>query len=442
VITTRTKVQLVVFAIITVLGIAYVGAKYAQLGRLFYSDSYQVTAHFPDSGGIFAGGEVTYRGVEVGEVKRLTLTDQGVDVVMDISKSYDEIPADALAVVGNRSAVGEQYVELQPQRKQGPYLHQGSQIAEKDTATPIQTDVLLTDISNTVESVDKASLKTTVDELGAAFGGTGTDLQRIIDSGNSFINTANDNFDLTTDLIRDGNTVLHGQIDSESAIRNFSSQLQLFSSVLAGSDPDLRKLINTGDDAAVQLQQFIADNGVELGDLINNLVTTGNVVVKHLDGVKQLLVIYPYVVEGGFTVVSKTPETGLYDAHFGLILTTQPVCHNGYQSTVTRPPQDGANEPMNVDAHCAEPASESNARGAQNIPNRAPASYAQAQQSPVIGSYDPTTKKFSWGDPTQADGSGKQAATGLESTGTVAPATLGEESWKWLFLQPLTSSQE
>ena len=72
---------------------------------------------------------------------------------------------------------------------------------------------------------------------------------------------------------------------------------------------------------------------VELGELINNLVTTGEVVVKHLDGIEQLLVIYPYVVEGGFTVVSKSPGTGLYDAHFGMILTTEPhVCHEGYEA--------------------------------------------------------------------------------------------------------------
>ncbi len=59
-------------------------------------------------------------------------------------------------------------------------------------------------------------------------------------------------------------------------------------------------------------------------------------VVKHLDGIKQILVIYPYVVEGGFTVVSKSPDTGLYDAHFGLILTTNPVCHRA-----TRAPTPG-----------------------------------------------------------------------------------------------------
>jgi len=436
VITRRTKIQLMIFVVITLLGVTFVGARYAQLDKAFYDDNYTVTVHLADSGGIFAGSEVTYRGVSVGKVHKLVLTDAGVNAVLDVDNGYDEIPADALAVVGNRSAVGEQYIELQPQRDDGPYLHNGSVIDVKDTQLPIATDTLLTNLSNTVESVNKEDLKTTIDELGAAFGGTGEDLQRIIDTGNSFIDTANDNFDVTTALIRDSNTVLHGQIDSESAIRNFSSQLQAFSSVLAGADPDLRNLIDTGGVAANQLRTFLEQNQVELGDLINNLVTTGDVIVKHLDGIKQVLVVYPYVVEGGFTVVSKSPDTGLYDAHFGMILTTQKVCHKGYGTTDTRVPQDGSNRPMNENARCDEPASESNARGSQNAPQRAPASYAEAADSPVVASYDPDTGKLTWGDPTATD------AAALSPTGSVAPLSLGEESWKWLFLQPLTSGQE
>jgi phospholipid/cholesterol/gamma-HCH transport system substrate-binding protein len=302
-----------------------------------------------------------------------------------------------------------------------------------DTRTPLPTQKLLGDISNTVESVNRKSLRTTVHELGQAFGGTGQDLQQIIDTGTAFIHEANRNFDVTTALIRDSNTVLHGQIDSDSAIRNFSAQLQAFSSVLAGADPDLRRLIDTGGVAATQLRTFLEDNRVELGDLINNLVTTGDVVVKHLDGIKQLLVLYPYVVEGGFTVVSKTPETGLYDAHFGMVITKQPVCHQGYESTDTRPPQDGSNRPMNVDAHCAESAATSNARGAQNAPRRAPVSYTD---QPVVAAYDPATNGLTWGDPSAT------GADGAATPGTVAPPTLGEESWKWLFLQPLTNGQE
>ena len=202
-ITRRTRIQLLVFVVITLLGVSYVGARYARLDRLVLDDHYTVVAHFADSGGIFAGGEVSYRGVQVGRVGKLEVTDGGVDVLLDIDNGYDDIPADALAVVGNRSAVGEQYVELQPQTDSAPYLQDGSQIARDDTRTPIATQKLLGDISDTVESVDKQALRTTVGELGQAFGGTGKDLQRIIDTGNAFIREANANFDTTTALIRD-----------------------------------------------------------------------------------------------------------------------------------------------------------------------------------------------------------------------------------------------
>jgi len=416
-----TKIQLLVFVIITLVGVSFVGARYARLDRLVVDDTYTVVAHFSESGGIFADAEVTYRGVKVGQVEELRLTDGGVDVRLSIDKDYDAIPADAVALVGNRSAVGEQYVELQPQSDSKPYLVEDSEIAPENTQTPIQTKTLLTNLSNTVESVDKDALRTTVSELGAAFAGTGEDLRRIIDTGNAFIEDANANFDTTTALIRDGNIVLRGQVASASAIRNFASKLSLFSSTLAASDRDLRKVIDSGSMAARDLRRFLEENKVDLAELVNNLVTTGEVVVKHLDGIEQVLVLYPYVVEGGFTVAAKSPDTGLFDAHFGLIeQSNPPVCTRGYESTDRRPPQDGSNRPMNFQAHCAEPATESNARGAQHAPR--------------AGAFvDPSTGEVTWGSRTPS---------GLSNPGSVAPSTLGEESWKWLYLQPLTTTRE
>ena len=80
-------------------------------------------------------------------------------------------------------------------------------------------------------------------------------------------------------------------------------------------------MIDSGSATAIELRTFLEDNEVDLAELINSLVTTGEIVVKHLDGVEQVLVVYPYVVEGGFTVVAKDPATGRYDAHFGMVLT-------------------------------------------------------------------------------------------------------------------------
>lgn len=427
-ITRRTKVQLMVFVLITLLGVSFVGARYARLDRLVWDDTYTVVAHFQESGGIFQGAEVDWRGVSVGRVSEMSVTGGGVDVHLSIENKYDRIPADTLAVVANRSAVGEQFVDLQPKVADGPFLDNDSQIALADTRTPLATSKLLTDISNTVNSVDRKSLSSVIHEFGLAFDGTGTDLARIIDTSNSFIEAANANFDVTTGLIKDSNTVLQTQADSASAIRNFAKNLALFSGSVAGSDTDLRAVIDSGSATANQLRTFLEENKVDLAELINSLVTTGEIVVKHLDGVEEILVVYPYVVEGGFTVVAKDPATGLYDAHFGMVLTSDsPVCHRGYESTDTRPPQDGSNRPMNVNAHCAEPASQSDARGAAHAP-RAGAAY----RPPVVASYDPSTGRVKWTDDVPDE---------LQTHTVPVPQAFGADSWKWLFLQPLIPTE-
>jgi phospholipid/cholesterol/gamma-HCH transport system substrate-binding protein len=422
-ITARTKKQLIAFVIITLLGCSYVGAKYAKLGQLFYDTSYDVNAHFSHSGGIFTGAEVTYRGVGVGRVTAMKLTRNGVDVVLAIDKQWQKIPADTLAQVADKSAVGEQYVDLQPQTRNGPYLHDGSVIENADTSVPVSTTELLTNLDNLVNSVPKDDLRTVVSEFGTAFEGTGPSLGQIIDTSTSFIDSANRNFDVTTALIRDSNVVLRTQADKGSAIRAFSRNLALFSGTLAGHDRDLRTLIDNGSATADELRTFLEQNRVDLGELINNLLTTGEIQVRHLDAIRQLLVIYPYEVAGGYTVTQKGPDGG-YDARFGVVFTSNPpVCHHGYEGTDRRPPQDRANRPMYTGAHCAEPASQSDARGSQHAPN---GRTGVAYRSPVA-TYDARTGKVAWSDRAH-----RPRVVNTGGSGQV----FGEDSWKWLLFQP------
>ena len=425
-ITKRTKVQLIIFVVITLLGVSFVGAKYAQLDRLVVDQDYTVTAHFPDSGGIFSGAEVTYRGVTVGRVGTMKLTSEGVDVNLDIDKSQDKIPSDTRALVGNRSAVGEQYVELQPLSDSKPYLADGGDIPMSNTAIPISTSKWLSDTNDLVNSIPKQDLRTVVDEFGAAFHDGGDDLSRLIDSSTSFIDTANRNFGITDKLLTDSRVVLSTQLDKASAIQSFSRNLSLVSDTLVARDADLRRIIENGSETANQLRTFLEDNKVDLAKLLNNLVTTGEVQVKHLDDIEMLLVAYPYVVAGGFAVNDKTPETGLYDAHFGLILTSHNVCHAGYQSTDRRPPQQRGNRPMNEDARCTEPAASSNARGVQNARRVAPGSV------PTLATYDRDTGKLTYTD--------QDTSTPVTYSGGAGTA-FGKESWKWLLLQPLVPQQ-
>ena len=423
-ITARTKRQLVIFLIITIVGVTYVGARYARLDRLFYDSTYSVTAHFKESGGIFTDAEVTYRGVQVGRVEELKLTEDGVDVVLSIEKDNDDIPADSLALVGNRSAVGEQYVELQPQSNEKPFLKEKSEIESDKTAVPVSTTEILTNLDNLVQSVPQSDLRTVVAESGAAFKGAGPDLARIIDTSTDFIDTANANFKTTQRLIRDGRIVLQSQIDKESAIRSFARDLSLFTGTVADSDRDLRRLIDEGSATANELRTFLERNRVDLGELISQLVTTNEIVVKRLDGIRQILVIYPYVVAGGYTVAANQGD-GTYNARFGLILQQQsPTCSAGYLPK--RPPADLSDRPLPEDVGCREGGT--NLRGAEKTPNRTGTAY----RSPVA-TYDAGTGQTTWADP--ADGEVVYDGGAAE--------LFGDDSWKWTLLQPsLPNDQE
>jgi phospholipid/cholesterol/gamma-HCH transport system substrate-binding protein len=423
VISSSTKKKLLVFVFITLVGVSYVGARYARLDRLVYDSAYQVKAEFAQSGGIFVGAEVSYRGVKVGQVSDMQLTRDGVDVVLDIDKGESKIPADTLALVANKSAVGEQYVDLEPRHDTGPYLHDGSRITTPNTEVPKTTTEILTSVDQFVNSVPQDDLRTVVSELGAGFKGTGPDLAQIIDTSNSFIQAANQNFGVTTALIRDSNTVLRTQADKGSAIRSFAQNLALFSGVIADNDKALRALIDNGSATANELRTFLEQNQVDLGGLINNLVTTGQVVVKHLDGIRQILVLYPYEVANGYTVAAKNSDG--YNARFGFILNQVPaVCEKGYDPKEWRSPNDGSNKPMDMDAHCSEPPTKTNARGSQNIP-RAGAAY-RAGAGSAVAEYDLTTRRLTWGAQEQqlTDDSGSSST----STG---------DSWSSLLLGPL-----
>jgi virulence factor Mce-like protein len=336
-ITRQTKLQLIAFAVVALLGMSYLGFKYVGLDRVILGSGYDVAADFKDSGGIFVNAEVTYRGVAVGRVSDMKLIDDGVRVVLTMKPGADKIPADTKAIVATRSAVGEQYVLLQPDDNKGPYLKDGSVIPKNRTSIPVPVEQLLLNMDKLVGSLDQEHLRTVVDELGQAFAGSGDDLGRLIDNGNLLLARAEQSLPQTLKLITDGQTVLHTQNANRSAIQDWAANLRLVTQTLVDVDPDLRQLVVNAPNAAAAIQQLVDDAGPGLGSLVRNLDILNKVTIPRLDGVEQMLVTYPDVVSGGFTVVRN--DSGTMRAHFGFVLNADEphACISGYRSTGQTP---------------------------------------------------------------------------------------------------------
>jgi phospholipid/cholesterol/gamma-HCH transport system substrate-binding protein len=424
VITRTVKAQLLAFATVTAVGVSYVGAEYTGLVDGLLGRGYTVRADFADSGGIYTGAEVTYRGVPVGRVGALQLSgDGGVSVALEIEDEAPHIPADTLAVVANRSAVGEQYVDLQPRRPDGPYLAEGSTIPRGRTRVPLPTTELVVSLDRLVNSVGKDDLRVTVDELGRAFSDTGPHLTRLVDSGNALVESASDALPETIDLIEDSRTVLKTQADQGSAIKSFSRDLALLTAQLKASDGDLRKLIGNATPAAHEVNSLLKSTGPRLSVLMANLISGGQVTLARLPGVEQALVTFPVVVSDSYTVLPGDGTT-----HFGLVVDAgdPPPCTRGYD-TRRRDPADTSTRPANTEARCAEPrGSDTSVRGAQNAPGARSGS-GGADRAAYVSPYDPQT-----GLATGPDGRSVE----IGSTGG-QQAVFGKESWQWLLVGPM-----
>jgi phospholipid/cholesterol/gamma-HCH transport system substrate-binding protein len=411
-----TRLKVLAFLVVSLLGVGYVAVRYVGLGDRLIGGGYVVHADFTDAGGIFTNAAVTYRGVPVGRVGAVGLHGAAVRVDLRLNRGA-RVPSALRAVVSQRSAVGEQYVDLRPETDAGPYLRDGSVIPRDRTSTPLAPETLLANLDALVTSVNPADLAVVINELGTAFEGNESALRRILDASNVLLSDATVNLPQTVALLRDGRTVLRTQEASGDAIRRWADGLAKLSATLRASDPDLRRLLSAGPPAATELVTLLHDLDPTVGTLLGNLVAVNGVAARRLPGIEHLLVTYPLVLAGAFTV---TPGDGT--AHFGLVVNVNdpPSCVYNKGQLCTAKDQArgsavrGANNAPRPSGHDPQPASPA--------PTSDPAA-----ASPNVAGYDPATGLVLGpsGSPLQFGGTGGQYQLA------------GDQSWKQLLLAGL-----
>jgi phospholipid/cholesterol/gamma-HCH transport system substrate-binding protein len=364
--TTATRIKLAVFAVLSVLIVAYTGIHYANLGRYVgMPDHYVVRLQLAQAGGIFPNADVTYRGVSVGRVGAVRLTATGVEADLNISDSAPPIPARLRAAVADLSAVGEQYVDLRPDSTSGPYLTAGSVIPERDTQLPLPVTSLLTSLNTLATSLPLGTLRTLLDEMATGLQGQGAGLASIIDGNHALVQALSATTNQTITLITSSKSVLATQIAESGELDSFASSAELLARQLKATDPDLRKLIVAGPQAGAQVADLLADTNPGLATLIANLLTTSEVTLTRGQALDELLSVLPADIAAGSTVITNK------GANFGMALTFfNPLpCTAGYGGTVYRNGLDTSPPPpLNTSAACTEPASEGDVRGAANAP--------------------------------------------------------------------------
>jgi len=347
-------------------------------------------------------------------------------VVMAIEHGA-KIPRDVTATIGNKSAIGEQYVELAPQSSGGPRLRDGDVIALERTTSPIDVATLLGDLDAFAGSIPAGDLQTVMKELSTGLDGVGGSLGHLIDNTDRLTRVSLAGVEDLNQLIDDASTVLDTQVEKGPQTAAYLRDLAGLTSELRRINPSFDDLFANGIRAGVQVSNLLADNQQALPVLLNQLIAVTEVAADRIPALRKTLVIFPYALEVGATGVrrcgSYNPKTGkpieatcrydeqgrpIYAAYLALQLPGPPnapyfPCTKGYEGTVKYQPdgtpvKGGAKQkldsPPNYNARCTASPDDPNTplvRGAQNVfgpsstPGRTAPAYGLALLDPNTG---------------------------------------------------------
>lgn len=212
------KIQLAIFSIVTAVAGTVMVFGYIDVPAMLGIGRYTVTMQLPQTGGLYEGANVTYRGTEVGRVTAVNLTDRGVDATLSL-RSDVHISSDLEAEVHSTSAIGEQYVALLPKSRNAPPLRGGDVIHLDNTSVPPDIGTLLDAANRGLQAIPRDNLKTAIDESATAVGGLGPEISRIVTGSSQLAIDARANLDPLTTLIDHSGPLLDSQANTADSIR-------------------------------------------------------------------------------------------------------------------------------------------------------------------------------------------------------------------------------
>ncbi|MGV0790769.1 MCE family protein [Mycolicibacterium sp. XJ1819] len=328
------KIQLAVFAVIATVAVTVMFFNYMRIPAAFFGvGHYTVTVQLPQAGGLYPEGNVTYRGVKVGRVVDVRLTETGAEAVLRLKSGID-IPADLDAEVHSVSAVGEQYVALLPRTREASPLKNGDVIPISRTSIPPNINSLLASANRGLEAIPRDDLKTVVDESYVAIGGLGPDLSRLLKNTITLSRDARDNLDSIVALIDKSKPVLDSQIQSSDSIQAWASNLATVTTQLKDNDSDVAGLLKKGSQSTDEVRMLLDRVKPTLPVLLTNLVSVGEVALTYRDNIETLLVAVPQAVANvqGILVANADTKQDYAGAYlsFNLNLNAPPPCTTGF----------------------------------------------------------------------------------------------------------------
>lgn len=364
------KIQLSIFAVITVITLSVMAIFYLRLPATFGIGTYGVSADFVAGGGLYKNANVTYRGVAVGRVESVGLNPNGVTAYMRLN-SGTAIPSNVTATVRSVSAIGEQYIDLvPPENPSSTKLRNGFRIQRQNTRIGQDVADLLRQAETLLGSLGDTRLRELLHEAFIATNGAGPELARLIESARLLVDEANANYPQVSQLIDQAGPFLQAQIRAGGDIKSLADGLARFTWQLRAADPRLRDTLADAPDAIDEANTAFSGIRPSFPALAASLANLGRVGVIYHKSIEQLLVVFPALFAAIITSAGGVPQDEGAKLDFKIDLHDPPPCMTGFlPPPLVRSPADESVREIPRDMYCKTAQNDpSTVRGARNYP--------------------------------------------------------------------------
>lgn len=271
--------------------VSYAGARIA-LGAL--TDTYTVEVELGDLGqGVVNGSDVKMRGVIVGSVGRIDLTDDYRAVAELVLDPRHAVPERSSFLVTGKTLLGEKQIEIlfDGPVEQGPYLAEGTRVS--DPGRVVEFEDVLSHLAALLQAIDPDDLAVVVNDFFGAFEGAGDAIAASVDEGaraaRVFARTLPDQVPATRDLSlvaeslggvagdfnRLGEALLEGMpviADNQRQLRALLDRVRTFSGTLNATfsvnRPDIDRLMVSGDN----ITRLLGHYRQQVGEVVSGVV--------------------------------------------------------------------------------------------------------------------------------------------------------------------------
>nr|WP_082399910.1 MlaD family protein [Gordonia phthalatica] len=256
--------------VVMLLGLAFLA--FNSLSWRPWQKTYDVTVHFPVSGGLQDTSKVMLRGSRIGDVQSIQVTPKSVDVVLRLRKDFPINKKAKFSALG-LSAAGEQYVNITPETDQGPYLSAGDVIDVSQTHVTAPFPGMLQSALDVIGQIDAPKLTATLKELEIGLNDSGPNqLKSIFHSGGVIFSDLAKVLPQTTKLIQNSGTILKTTGDIQPDLQNLVGGLDAVLGQAAAADKELRKLLGNGPGQLTSLTGSLATITDPLSDVLTQFL--------------------------------------------------------------------------------------------------------------------------------------------------------------------------